>query len=149
MAGAGAYPAGIGPAGFDPADETDAKAQPLPVAAFYDPALRGFPINDDGEVIGVHPVDQEVAIRTTIPKGSLKCAPNVGIDWARIRRASKATMLRDIEDEVRTTLKPLIDAGDIRLDSVTLWPEAAGRPLFFVDYFNVRLGDARRIARSG
>lgn len=145
MPGAGAYPAGIGPAGFDDPANADSRSAPLPVAAFYDPATRTFPQNDDGEAVGVHPVDQEVAIRVTIPKGSIRCAPNVGISWARLRVASSRTMQKTVDDEVKASLATLIEAGDITLYGSPLHEDAHGAPLFYVDYRNNRLQEDRRI----
>ncbi len=145
MPGAGAYPAGIGPAGFDPAADADSKTAPLPVAAFYDPSTRSFPFNADGEAVGVHPVDQEVALRVTVPRGSIRFAPNVGITWSRLRVASSRTMQKTVDDEVKTSLTTMIEAGDITLYGSPLHEDARGAPLFYVDYRNNRLQEDRRI----
>lgn len=145
MPGAGAYPAGIGPAGFDPATDATATETPLPVAAFYDPSVKGFPLNDEGEAVGVHPVDQEVAIRVTVPKGSISCCPSVGISWSRLRTASRRTMQKVVDDEVRSALATMIADGSITLLGSPLAPDANGAPLFFVDYRNNLLREDRRV----
>lgn len=145
MSGAGAYPAGIGPAGYSPVPDASGRPVAVPIAAFYDPALRGFPFDDNGEIVGVHPVDQEAALRVTIPLGSLRSSPLVGINWARIRLASGAALQRTIDDEVRTALRTLVNAGDVKINGSPLLPEAFGRPLFLVDYVNLRLSLRRTI----
>jgi len=136
MPGAGAYPAGIGPAGFSPATDATGRESPLPLAAFYDPNKRAFPFNDDGEAVGVHPVDQEAVLRVTVDKGSIKCAPNVGISFKRIRTASKSTLLRIIDDEIRSAWAPMVATGDITILGVTLAVE--GVAIAYADYRNNR-----------
>src|SRR5271163_3688743 len=97
--GAGVLPAGLGTGGLDPVRapqaippsgltpaQSYAQAQGLatPLLLKYDPVARGFVLNSDGTYLGVHPVDQQVALSIFIPYGSIKSAPTVGAQWATV-----------------------------------------------------------------
>jgi hypothetical protein len=137
--GAGSYPAGIGPAGHDPVSGLERVLPTMPVAAQFDPDTRQFVINVDGELVPIHPVDQEVAIRLGVGLGTIAAASGVGLNLARLRRTSAAAMQLTVNDEVSFALADLIRNGDIQLLGSPLMPDARGRPFFYVDYRNLRL----------
>ncbi len=139
MAGAGSASSGIGPAGFDEPTDTDRVVPVLPQAAFFDPALRDFPLDENGEIVSVHPVDQEMALRCGTFVRGLAPSPTTGLDWERLRRTSRQAMQSAIDDVVRQSTLDLVSRGDIELVGSPMLPEANGRPLFSVVYKNLRL----------
>lgn len=137
--GVGAFGAGEGPAGFDPVPSAAPFITVTLTAPEYDPATRDNPGDESGALLSVHPVDQSVAMALHIPLGSIKSAPGTGIDYARLKRTSRAVMQDAVNDVVKNALSALIARGDIALLRSPLMPDAAGRPFFFVDYVNLRL----------
>lgn len=136
--GAGAFAAGIGPAGFDPPLTPSRFAPVLPIATYYDPEARAFPLVA-GVLAALHPVDQAVALRLGIALGTVTAMPNLGLDQRRLRRTLPEQMQDTVNDEVRLRLSDLIANEDITLLGSPLMPDAEGRPFFFVDYVNRRL----------
>jgi hypothetical protein len=147
---AGSSPAGTGVAGHDPVPPDPLRSSPRAGALYFELFERVFPFADEGDAILTHPVDQAVALAVGIHLGSVAAAPNLGVDFQRLKRTSAAAMQSAVTDVVRTALRALIDAGDIAFLGAPLMPEARGRPWFFVDYTNLRIpasnAGPRRIA---
>ena len=135
----GSYACGIGPCGMDPPLAIDRISPTLPPAPKYDPALHAHPLNANGELVAVHPVDQAVALALHIPLGSIQSAPGTGIDYAKLKRASRLALQQTVNDVVQVALATLISEGDIKLIGSPLIPGSGGKPFFYVDYVNLRL----------
>lgn len=139
--GAGDYPAGEGPAGTDPPPDPSAYVAPFaPTAALFSLEKRQHELDDDGHLFAAHPIDAMVTIALGFVRKGIPSAPNVGLDVDLLSSASPASALSTATDACRRALKTLIDAGDIRLVSVTLFgtPER-GRNEFVATYENRRL----------
>lgn len=127
---------GFGKFGYELLPTVNGPKRKAPVAIFYDPETRTFPLLE-GELVPIHPVDQAVALSLGVPLGSLAHQSGVGIDQAKLLRTLRQRMQATVTDEVRRCLKVLIDAGHIRLIGSPLTPDANGRPIFYVDYENL------------
>lgn len=138
--GAGDFATPEGDAGFDPLVEAPSVvAATMPEAWFFDPRLRLFPL-ENGEAVSVHPIDQAVALAALTAAGGLASVPENGLDTVDLRRASATTMQATVTDVVRRALAALVEAGDVEFLGAPLG--VAGRPLFYVDYRNLRLAGA-------
>jgi len=146
VSGAGTEDAGIGDAGFDSLVTTPATPISVPDAIQFDPQYKVFPFASDGQLASMHPVDQ-AAVLALRPKGSIRSAPDQGIDIARIKTAPRSALQATITDEVQLAWATLIARGDILFLGAPLHPEANGRPIFYADYQNLRLpgAPARRL----
>ena len=104
----------------------------------FDPAVKGFPFDSDGNAKLAHPVDQAVALAVGVPLGTIAWAPSTGIDLQAIRRAPPNALATTITYEVRRALATLIAAEDITFISAPLRRDANERPFFDVNYVNRR-----------
>lgn len=149
--GAGAFPAGVGPAGHDPPAAASLDPQQVPAAARFELFGQTFPLDASGQLANVHPVDQAVALALGMEIGSVAAVPTLGLDVARLKRTRRDAMQSAVNDVVRAALQSLIAAGDIRLIGSPLAENANGRPWFYVDYINLRLPQPaqRRVSRTG
>jgi hypothetical protein len=55
-----------------------------PAGLHYDGKTRDFTVNSSGQLNGVHPVDEGMAMSIMVPRGSIKAAPNTGNDLHKI-----------------------------------------------------------------
>jgi hypothetical protein len=136
--GAGDFIAGAGPAGHTTPTPSAPDGSTLRSAKF-DIQTRTFPLDGNGELTLVHPVDQAVALAVGRPLVGTQSTPTSGLDVARLRRASRASMQLTVTLVVKDALQQLISDGDIAFHGAPLAPDANGRPFFFVDYTNLRL----------
>jgi len=149
--GAGDFPAGVGPAGFDPVADPSAPGSRQPAAILFDLATKRYLFNPDGTAQEIHPVDQAVAFAFGFEQGSCPSTPNVGNRIrAEIRRLLPSSANKAI-DLAKLALKRLTDAGDIQIVAIEPSSPVRGRFIVHVDYVNLRLptgvSDARSIRR--
>lgn len=145
MSGAGSSSAGSGPAGFDPiATSTGPLALAAAQAWFYDPELRDFTIDDAGDALAVHPVDQAVAMASTVALGSLASAPDTGCDFDAIKSAPRRNQQATVTDKVSLALAAFVDGGDIEFFGAPIVQQGPGRLLWAIEYANLRLPGAPR-----
>lgn len=151
--GAGQFPAGrFDRAGLDPVYLPVPTPPPAQIVAIkFDPQTRRFVQNANGSFVSVHPVDQRVALLLWIEQGDIPSAPTVGRRIRkRIARVDPAVIPQIAFDAVRTTLQPVIDAGDIRLGDpgaatqavrrgVDVDTSVRGQAKIAVYYINLRL----------
>lgn len=136
--GAGSFAAGSTPAGFDNPVQQARIVPVLPAAVLYDPLTRSLPLDANGQVQSVHPVDQEVARMLTIPLGAIAGDPDSGLDVVMLKRpVSPAQVPNLISLVVKKALKRLLDAGDIKIIAIEAAPTSLRRQ-FSVSYWNVR-----------
>jgi hypothetical protein len=102
--GAGYYTASEGFAGEDPpAAPIAVVRRRAPVALAYAPPERDVPLDDDGQYLGLHPVDQKVRLALLTTRGSSPAAPDEGFDWTTPFAAGEA-LQQDVTDRIRNAL---------------------------------------------
>ncbi len=141
MSGAGSSPAGIAPAGSDPAEKTgQAVGKRTPLVAYFDIKVRGFPRDPTtGKILLVHWVDQAVALAMGVTEGTLKSQPSLGNRIRLIKRNSGRRIASQVEDEVKRCLRALIERGDIGITQI--YVDAVSKRsqlLVALDYVNRR-----------
>lgn len=137
--GAGTGLAGFTPLGFDAiVVNPDERVPDAARALLFDLTTRVFPPLEDGSLQEVHWVDATVALAIGFERGSIPAAPEHGLNTARLRRVSKAAARVVTQNEVRNSLKKLLDDGDIELLSVDV-AGGNGRLGIELRYVNKRL----------
>lgn len=138
--GLGWFPAGIGPAGYDPVVPPDAPRNVRPPAALrLDGASRDYVLDDDGFYAELHPVDQKVALALLVSRGAIAAVPGLGNKLRTIRRVSAAVAETLTRQYIREALADLIRGKSIEVESVVVDTSVAGRLLFSVAYKNLEL----------
>jgi len=94
--GAGAFPAGVGPAGADPLPvpfgATPPRNRTPPAALLFDGASQDFLLDPaTGLYREINPVDQQVALALLVNLGSITSAPEVGAPFRSILRITPST----------------------------------------------------------
>ncbi len=137
MPGAGSFPAGTGPAGFDPVGDPSAPGGAVPSALLVDPFTHDARALAGGQLAGAHPVDQAVALAFGVAYGTIGSVPGQGHTLGEIEWQSK-DLEAQVESRARQALAALIQRGDVRLRSVVTTRLPSG---FFADinYTNLRL----------
>lgn len=136
--GAGAFGAGLGPAGHDPASEPDERVVQEPIeATHFDPFNRVFTQNADLTMVaGSGPIQRAALL--LLPLGSLPATASNGLNVDRIRRASRSQRARVILDELKLAWKPLLETQQIEIVSVEIEQPAEGQSWSGVFYPTVR-----------
>lgn len=133
----GSYPLGVGPLGFDPTAPASPSGLRQPLAPLLHPGTHDAVTLDNKLLLGVHPVDQAVALALGVERGTIASAPSQGHSLRELEH-----LQNDLEAQVRQridqALSVLISRGDIALDSVVTTRIEGG---FVVDvsYRNLRL----------
>jgi hypothetical protein len=138
--GAGSTLAGSTPAGLDDVDSSAVVVLPTLKAPLYDPAIRGFAVDEAGEYpIHVHPVIERAALLIGMRRGSSPSNRNTGLNTRRIYDADDDSVQNVAADEVRIALRPLLEAGDIRIVAVEVQRDLGGsRTAMVVTVANLR-----------
>lgn len=138
--GIGWYPAGLGPAGYDPVVPPNAPRDVRPPAALlFDGQTRDFPLDANGFYREVHPVDQKVELALCVSRGAIASVPGIGNKLRTIQRVRVAvaeTLCRNYIDEA---LADLLKAKSISVEKITIDTSVPGRLLFAVAYLNLEL----------
>ena len=138
--GLGWFPAGIGPAGYDPVIPPGAPRRARPPAALkFDGASRDFVLREDGFYEEIHPVDQKVALALCISRGAVAAVPELGNQLRTIRRVSRAVAETLAKQYVRETLADMIAGKSIELIDTKVQTDVPGRLFVFVLYRNLEL----------
>ncbi len=139
----GSYPLGAGPLGFDPVSSASAAGVAQPQAPLINPATHDAVLLEDGALLGVHPVDQAVALAFGVARGTLGSAPDQGNSLGELEHAGR-DLEAQVEQRVRQALTVLVDRGDISLDRVVTQRREGGF-VSEITYQNLRLpGSAPR-----
>lgn len=146
--GLGQFPAGVGPYGFDPVpDPTPVTPATEMQSAYFDLGLRDVPLDDDGNLKQMHPVDQAMQLAIGMRTGTFKARPTDGIKLAELQRLAPARRLATVITKVNAAANDLIKNGDVRIELVELIDQdVRGRLFFVVHYFNLR--DPRALERE-
>jgi hypothetical protein len=143
----GDYPAGEGPAGFDPVMASSRVAPVVPKALYIDLEKRTVLYDANGYAKAMHPVDQTMAICCGIKKGTLTSSPDDGLDVDRILQASLASRQSVAEDAVNVAAAGPIGRGDVTIRRV-LASTGTGQISLIVDYRNNRTAVIRTVSLS-
>lgn len=142
MPGFGSFPFGSAPWGFDP---SVAGTGPTPAAPFDAPyidlAARDVPLDDEGNYLGAHRVDHDVQMIVGHALGAVPVLKSLGTTLNQVQPDTDAIMSRDALRRVQIALQAPIDAGDVRLESVTASSPVQGRVRVHIRYTNLRLPD--------
>jgi hypothetical protein len=138
--GVGWYPAGLGPAGYDPVVPPNAPRDVRPPAALmFDGQTRDFPLDDNGFYREVHPVDQRVALALSISRGAIASVPGIGNKLRTIQRVRPNVAETLARNYINEALAELLRAKSIHIEKITIDTGVAGRLLFAVTYLNLEL----------
>lgn len=138
--GLGWFPAGIGPAGYDPVVPPDAPRNVRPPAALrLDGASRDFVLRPDGFYEESHPVDQKVALALVVSRGAIASVPGIGNRLRTIRRTTRVVAETLARQYIREALADLISGKSIEIESIVVDAAVPGRLLFSVVYRNLEL----------
>lgn len=138
--GLGWFPAGIGPAGYDPVVPPDAPRNVRPPAALrLDGPSRDYVLDANGFYAESHPVDQKVGLALLVSRGAIASVPGIGNKLRTIRRVSAAVAETLARQYIREALAELITGKSIAIDSIVVDTAVAGRLLFSVAYKNLEL----------
>lgn len=140
-------------AGIDPVipvDPPQSNAGP-PAAVQFDPGARAYVYNADGTSAVVDPVDAQVELLLGIELQSVPSAYTFGNKLRRVlERVPKDKLNLVAYQEAARVLTPLISAGKVAIDSVTvdtsLWKQ--GRLSVGISYFNLTLSPPPGTARK-
>jgi hypothetical protein len=145
--GAGDEEAGSGLAGVDSPVTSLRATGSLATALLFDLSSKSTLVDADGFARVMDPTDQEVLFCLCVQRRSLPSSPDVGMDYDRIARASKATLQRLAEDEVNVALVRPLERGDVRVLEVHV-TRSGGRVSLLVDYVNLRTRAPQRAEAS-
>ena len=137
--GAAATPAGSTPAGSDTATSAPTpRTVTLPAAILFDGASGDYPLDANGRYLPLHPVSQRVVLKLLVRLGSIASASTAGAGFRDIARGSPAQRTMQVQQIVKTTLKPDIAAGDITLERVDVDTSNPGATLTAIRFVNLR-----------
>lgn len=135
-------PCGAGLCGAD-IPSLSAAIVPMQNAASYvvvSGTRRIIPLNADGTVQELHPVDQEVILDLANELGSLANDPGRGLDIQAIKDADDARKLQTAIDRVNVCLSGPLSRGDIEIRDVSLQSDPPSGSLgLSIEYVNLRL----------
>lgn len=66
----------------------------------YDGATKDLRLNADGQIAGVHPVDEGMAMSLCVEAGSCKAVPRMGNTLRQIRYLGSPTLAEDVRSAV-------------------------------------------------
>jgi hypothetical protein len=110
----------------------------------YDGATKDWLLNSHGQISGVHPVDEGMAISILVPQGSVKSSPATGNTFLAIRYLGAKNLAEQVRSAVTSAnpLARLVAAGDATI--VNIQHEIRNSRLWVsVDYVNNRTGETR------
>lgn len=139
MSGAGSFPAGSAPAGTDLPITTPTTAIAKPKVTYFDPGLMTLPMEPDGSVRAVHPVDAQVILALSIPQGTIASVPTQGHTLNQLGRMQPSQLPAAATDRVKLALAGPLSRGDIDLLGVTVDAQPYGSLHVSVSYQNLRL----------
>ncbi len=140
----GAYPAGTWPAGAPVAVGEPLSSSTGPVAAMFDGATRDVPLDDDGHYLGVHPVDQKMALRGLIARGRMSSHPELGNRLLTETHNDPQRRQAVVENYFRefSVFGELVENGDVEIVSIQTEANVLSQTnatLAVVVYRNLRL----------
>lgn len=92
----------------------------LPAGLYYDGRTRDFVLDANGQLKGVHPSDEGMALSFAMKKGECSAAPDVGNTLHLIPYLSSDDLAGQIDNHVRNAYpcSRLISEGKVRIDLI-------------------------------
>lgn len=140
MSGFGSQRWGIGFFGIEEqVHETQSNYVP-PLAPLFDIGTRSFPINPDGTLKGVHPIDQMMALALGIINGTIKGVVSQGTKYNSLSRLADVQLQPAAEKIVfgQKIVANLVRNSDVTILNVKTFVLAPGNNQVGVDYINNR-----------
>lgn len=141
--GMGAFPAGVGLAGADPAFGSDRVDREPSAGLHVDGLSLDHELDEDGHYRSVHPVDAEVWLNLRAAAGWIKSATDVGQTISKLTHIDERLLQRQVEDRVRLALANLTNRRAIRIDQIVGTTSVRGRIDASVTYVNLLSKDKR------
>lgn len=114
-------------------------AAPMTLDPQYDPTGRVLLENADGTIASINWADEAIAFALTVALGSIPCAPTIGSDRQKLKRATDRNSAHMVQDIVRTATAFLVDQNAVAIDGVEVFTAKAGRLSYKVRYRNLTL----------
>lgn len=147
--GFGSSPFGIGLFGADVVTASSTRLTVPPQAAMYDLKTKAFPLDeDDGTIVSVHPIDQIVALRVSMPLGTIKSLPTLGHEFAKLSRLAPDKVQPAAERLVTAMYADLVKRGDITILGVRTATPVRGNNQVGIDYVNNRTTQRRKVSNG-
>lgn len=145
MAGAGSFPAGSGPGGFDPSSTGTSPGRLLPTAIRFEGATRDWALDDAGNYRKVTPNEQAVILSMCVKQGDIKSSPTTGNTLHKIVYLGGENLGADIENRVRTSnpIARLLAAKAIEIVRIDF--ETRGGKLLVATYFRDLQTDKNKV----
>lgn len=142
-------PSGDGLAGIDPTADPITRVVPNTMrAAKFDVSTKSFPFNASGQLIVVHPVDQQVQLALGTEYGKMPACPTVGNRLREVaNNSSEDAFPKAAEAEVNRALAKLLTNGDITIQSVNSAEYPLGRAVTEVRYVNNRTRTTQTVTK--
>lgn len=139
MGGAGAFAAGLEPAGLDPV----AAPSTLDVlgdqgAPTYFLQDKGFRLLPDGTFVTADDVDQAVELALGIGVGTIGSATEIGNKMRQRGRMAPEQVESAVKDDVAQALSDLIKSGLVIVTDVAVQEQSRGQRIVAVSYWNTR-----------
>jgi hypothetical protein len=137
--GLGSARCGVGLVGLDaPVQSPEQALASPPLAPLYNIATRTFPASTGGLLLGVHPVDQKVALALGVLAGRLTCAPAQGTNYSSLSRLPADQIQTAATNIVNANpvIKALVRNKDITILAIRTAVFAPGNNQIGVDYMN-------------
>ena len=112
----------------------------------YDGATKDLVLNADGQISGVHPVDEGMALSLCVEKGSCPASPSMGNTLRKIRYLGSPTLAEDVRSAVMSAfpLSRLVADGKAKVNRIEHRVRASGLEVT-VSYVNLLTADPRNI----
>lgn len=141
--GMGAFAAGVGLAGADPAYGSDRTEKPAAAAVYLNGDTLDYELDENNQYREVHPIDAEVWIALRVVVGWIRSVPGAGQTLGQIAYIDKSTIQRQVEDRVNLALASLLARGAIRVVEIIGASSVRGRIDVSVLYSNLLAPDKR------
>jgi hypothetical protein len=112
----------------------------------YDGKTKDFVINSDGQCVGVHPVDEQMALSLTVRRGSCKSSPELGNTLHEIKYLGGDKLQAEVKSRVLSAypLSRLVSEGKATVTRVEI--KTSGSRLEVATYYvNNQTADAREL----
>lgn len=137
--GAGSFGAGVGGAGTYVPSGSNASAITTPRALKLNPLTRDFMRDEDGQFISCHPVEHRAMMLLIPALATIRSATAQGGRWRELVIDNEEVMTARLREMVLEAWRPLLAAGDIRVDRIASRPQNAwGRGRIEIVWVNLR-----------
>lgn len=111
------------------------------VVIAYDPSIRDFSLDANGDAEPMHYVDQRVALTLNILQGTLSGDSTLGALLKDIKRFGTQTTKADAKRAIMSALQDIINDGEIEVVDINVLFPSGGRMDIFVIYKNLILSN--------